>query len=78
MGEPLWRKILCWGAVICFFLLPLTAFGLVIYDAFVSRQFLRPEDISNLKAFGTYQATLTALLFGLAGLNTWDRHNGGK
>lgn len=78
MNEPLWRKVLCWGAVACFFVMPGTAFALVVYDAFTAGTFLRAEDIGNLKAFSTYQATLTALLFGLAGLNTWDRRNGSK
>src|ERR1700757_2993350 len=78
MHEPLWRKILCWGAVVCFFLFPGMAFALVIHDALTHGIILSATDISNLKSFGTYQATLTALLFGLAGLNTWDRRNGGK
>jgi hypothetical protein len=79
MKEPLWRSFLCWGVVISFFLLPTTAFVVVIFG--VCREptgMLTAEEINSLRAFTGYESTLAALLFGLAGLNTWDRHNGQK
>ena len=75
MIEPLWRKILCWGAVVCFFLLPLIAF-VVVLSSVVAGGGLTDHEVANFKAFSGYQTTLGALVFGLAGLNTWDKMNG--
>jgi hypothetical protein len=74
MKEPLWRQVLCWGAVICFFLLPLTAFLIVVYGITVgSVGFLSEEEFKFFKEFTPFEATLATLVFGLAGLNTWDK-----
>jgi hypothetical protein len=75
MNDPLWRKILCWGAVISFFLLPLVAFVVVVSSVLVGAG-LSDQEVQNFKAFSGYQATLGALVFGLAGLNTWQQRNG--
>jgi hypothetical protein len=75
--EPLWRGVLCWGAVLSFFALPITAFVVVIASV-ISGGGLSTQEVDNIKAFSGYQATLGALVFGLAGLNTWDRRNGAK
>lgn len=67
--EPLWRTVLCWIAVLTFFALPLALF---IYQIF------RPVS-DPLREFGwlgnVYKAD-AALVFGLAGLNSWDKRNG--
>jgi hypothetical protein len=79
MKEPLWRKDLCWGTVISFFMLPSTAFILVIWSALQKGpSMLTREEIENFRLFTGYEGTLAALLFALAGFNTWDRRDGGK
>jgi hypothetical protein len=79
MKEPLWREVLCWGAVICFFLLPLIAFVIVVYGVTVgSAGFLSAQELAFFKEFTPFEATLATLVFGLAGLNTWDKRNGVK
>jgi hypothetical protein len=72
MSEPLWRKILCWGAMTSFFLLPFVAFIVVVYSVTLGAG-LTDTEVQNFKAFSSYQTTLAALVFGLAGLNSWDK-----
>jgi hypothetical protein len=69
MIEPLWRKALCWGTVIIFLVLPLTIFS--------ARLFGVPnisETVDASKFLLPYFQIITGLIFGLAGLNTFDRH----
>lgn len=73
MQEPLWRQVLCWGAVVSFFVMPSLLFILVFYNAIRREGFLTPEEIHDFQALSPYQATLAALVVGLAGLNTWDK-----
>jgi hypothetical protein len=73
MKEPLWRSVLCWGAVITFLTLPMLIFVLV----FISTEFPWPhfeEHIGHYKFLAPFYQSVTALIFGLAGLNTFDRH----
>jgi hypothetical protein len=73
MKEPLWRRVLCWGAVVTFLTLPLFVFVLV----FISTEFTWAhfdEHISHYKFLAPFYQSVTALIFGLAGLNTFDRH----
>jgi len=74
--EPKWRRTLCWGAVISFFAMPSLLFLLVFYNAVRREGFLTAEEMEDFRALGSYQATLAALVFGLAGLNTLDKRNG--
>jgi hypothetical protein len=79
MKEPRWRTVLCWGAVMCFFSLPLTAFIIVVYGTTIgSVGFLDPKELVFFREFVPFEATLATLVFGLAGLNTWDKRNGIK
>jgi hypothetical protein len=74
MKEPLWRSVLCWGAVITYLTLPLLTFVLV----FISDEFSWPhfnEHLREYKFLTPYFESVTALIFGLAGLNTFDRHS---
>lgn len=74
--EPLWRKVLCWGSVVTFFTLPLITFALHVVALETSMRFA--EHISDFKFLGTVYASVTALVFGLAGLNSWDKRINGK
>lgn len=75
MDEPLWRKFLCWGSVFLFLTLPLSILILrLVSDS--SPDLRWSASLQEAKYIIPYFQSLTALVFGLAGLNTWDRHNG--
>jgi hypothetical protein len=71
--DPTWRTALCWGAVITFFVLPLVVFVTLFLSFTVPSWTLIKEELEAFKWVGTYENTLAALVFGLAGLNTWDK-----
>jgi hypothetical protein len=73
--EPLWRTVLCWGAVSLFLILPILILIIrLMSDSFPNMHW--GETISQAKFVIPYFQSLTALVFGLAGLNVWDRKNG--
>jgi len=59
-GDPLWKVILNWGSVLTFFALPI----LFLAGA------LHPERLEYLRE---YMRNITILVFGLAGLKTWEQ-----
>jgi len=69
-GEPLWRTALNWCAVITFFTAPLLIFVLQVAD-FPWLHFR--ENMSSFKWLGNFYLSVTGLVFGLAGLNSFDR-----
>jgi hypothetical protein len=70
-SEPLWRTTLCWIAVFTFFALPLVLF---IYQVFR----IVPDPLHEFGWVGNVYKADAALVFGLAGLNSWDKRNGVK
>jgi hypothetical protein len=73
MSEPRWKVLLCWGTVLTFLTLPLTIFAM----ALASREFGWTEfeqHIKEYKFLGNFYQSITALVFGLAGLRTVDRY----
>jgi hypothetical protein len=77
--EPRWKVCLCWGAVLCFFTVPIVGIGLLIMaDQFPSIR----NHINEFKFIGPFFQSVTALVFGLAGLRSVDRYvdqkNGGS
>jgi hypothetical protein len=76
-SEPLWRKVLCWGSVILFLTLPvLILLVRLVSDSYPD--FHWSESLRQAKFMVPYFQSLTALIFGLAGLNTWDRRSNGR
>jgi hypothetical protein len=79
MNEPRWRIVLCWGAVFTFFTVPLVGIGLLLLADSVPN--IR-NHLSEYKFIGPFFQSVTALVFGLAGLKSFDRYvdvkNGGK
>jgi hypothetical protein len=72
--EPLWRKILNWGTVITFFSAPLLIFGLqILSEENWAPWFHFAKHLGEFKWLGNFYNSITALTFGLAGLNSWDR-----
>lgn len=73
--DPYWKIALNWGAVITFFTLPLFVFigQLTIWPNLEAEK----EHLDYLRGFMT---NITYLVFGLAGLRTWEqiKANGNK
>ena len=73
-GDPLWRKVLNWGAVITFFTVPLIVFVFqVTSEEEYPKWFNFAQHIGEFKWLGNFYNSVTALVFGLAGLNSWDK-----
>lgn len=71
INEPKWREVLCWGVVATFLTLPLVILALgILSHAF---GWNLTEHIRDFKFLGAYFQSVTALAFGLAGLNTADK-----
>jgi hypothetical protein len=72
MNDPLWRTVLCWGTVITFLSAPLLVFILHI----VSDEVPWLHFSQHIKEYGfmvPFFQSITALVFGLAGLHSWDK-----
>jgi hypothetical protein len=77
MNEPSWRKALCWCAVVSFFSAPLLFFTVEILSIMVpSWHTITKDEISELKWLADWHRMLAALVFGLAGLNSFDKWKG--
>jgi hypothetical protein len=73
--EPRWRTTLCWGSVILYLTIPPIILMIrLLSDHFPD--FHWAESLSQAKFMIPYFTSLTALVFGLAGLNTFDRKMG--
>ena len=68
MKDTSWMLVLRWGTVVTFLLMPLFIFLL----AFFNRDY--EEHIRNFKFLGKFFESITALVFGLAGLRSVDKY----
>ena len=68
MSDTKWRLVLCWGTVLTFLLMPLVIFLL----AFFNRDY--EANIREFKFLGKFFESITALVFGLAGLRSVDKY----
>ncbi len=79
MKDPLWKTVLNWGTVVTFLTLPLIVFIMQLYMRAHTGTFdtTHPEHFKYLLDF---QRNITVLVFGLAGLKTWEniKENGRK
>lgn len=78
--EPRWKVLLCWGAVIAYLTVPMITYALIVISI-ETPSFHINEHLKDFAGLGQWFQALTALIFGLAGLNTWDktvRYNGAK
>ena len=80
MNEPRWRTVLNWSAVITFFVSPLVVFVLhVISEEPLITWFHFNEHIKEYRYLDRFYELNAALVFGLAGLHSWDKRiNGDK
>ena len=68
MKDTRWRLILCWGTVITFLTLPLSVLVIAL---------LHPELASQIREYkflSKFFESITALVFGLAGLRSVDKY----
>lgn len=72
MNEPLWRKILCWGSTLIFLLTPPVILTLQIADH------LNARDVEVAKSMSPMYMAISAVMAGLAGLNTFAAIKNGK
>jgi hypothetical protein len=79
MKEPLWRTVLCWSAVICFFMMPLCIFLVQLYG-WTHPGWITPLQYGGprLDYMAQMQRNVTLLVFGLSGLRTWEQIKNGK
>jgi fumarate reductase subunit D len=73
MNEPRWKTLLCWGTVLTFLTLPLLIFAM----ALASREFGWTDFEAHIKEYkflGSFYQSITGLVFGLAGLRSFDRY----
>jgi hypothetical protein len=79
MNEPLWKLALNWGVVITFLSLPLvlmmTQLAIVSHPNWISDPQRYEKSFGYLSEF---QRNLAILIFGLAGLHTWEQVRNGK
>jgi hypothetical protein len=69
--EPRWRVVLCWGAVFTFFTVPIVGITLLLLaDSVPSIR----NHLAEYKFIGPFFQSVTALVFGLAGLRSVDRY----
>jgi len=79
MKEPLWRLVLNWGTVITFLVLPLLILSVQVYANthpgwWNWSEQLKPEEHERrFQYINDFMRNLTILVFGLAGLRTWEQ-----
>lgn len=71
MREPRWRTVLCWGAVLTFFTVPMAGLGILMMADYWPN--IR-NHLAEYKFIGPFFQSVTALVFGLAGLNTTEKY----
>jgi hypothetical protein len=75
--EPLWRQVLCWAAVISFFAIPTGFYFMQVICMLVPAWQITDAELKHFQWLGNYLRTLATLVFGLAGLNSFDSWKGG-
>jgi len=79
MKDPLWRTVLNWGTVITFFTLPITIMCIQLYahthPNWWQHTLGEPQRFQYLYDF---MRNITILVFGLAGLRTWENLKNGN
>jgi len=83
--EPLWKTVLNWGTVITFLTLPLVIMSIQIYAnthpgwwEWAEKGLTQSERQERFAYLYDFMRNLTILVFGLAGLRTWEHIKNGK
>jgi hypothetical protein len=75
--EPLWKLVLNWGAIITFLTLPTVILSVQLIHWTHPGFFQFPAN-PRIEYLREFQRNLTILVFGLAGLRTWEQIKNGK
>jgi hypothetical protein len=75
--EP-WKTFLNWGAVIMFFGMPLLVMAIQLLALAFPDVLAKELPQSEFKYLYEFQRALAILVFGLAGLRTWEHVSNGK
>ena len=85
MKDPLWKTVLNWGTVITFLVLPLfiLSFQLYVnthpgYWKWVEPNLTPEQHAQRFQYIYDFMRNITILVFGLAGLKTWENVRNGK
>ena len=84
MKDPLWKTVLNWGTVVLFLLLPLFIMAIQLYANthpgwWQWMEKLNPQEHERrFQYVNDFMRNLTILVFGLAGLRTWENLKNGK
>jgi hypothetical protein len=84
MNDPLWKTVLHWGAVITFLTFPLVILSIQIYANthpgwWTWNDELTPEQQhQRYQYLSEFMRNVTILVFGLAGLRTWETIKNGN
>lgn len=78
MTEEPWKRFLNWGAVIMFFGMPLLVMTIQLLALAFPNVLSQSLPQTEFKYLYEFQRALAILVFGLAGLRTWEHvsHNG--
>jgi hypothetical protein len=68
LRDTKWRLTLCWGTVLIFLMLPLS----ILVVAFLHPEFA--SDVREYKFLTKFYESITALVFGLSGLRSFDKY----
>jgi hypothetical protein len=68
-----WRALLCWGAVITFLTMPVSIFLLVVISEETGWIHF-DKYMGEFKWLGEFYRSITALVFGLSGLQSLDKY----
>jgi hypothetical protein len=73
MKEPRWKTVLNWGTVITFLSLPMVMLSVQLWH-WTHPNFFHLLDPNNprIEYLKEFQRNITILVFGLAGLRTWE------
>jgi hypothetical protein len=77
MSEPLWKLVLNWGVVVTFLTLPMVVLCIQMYGR-THPNWMNTDNPEHFKYLMEFQRNLTILVFGLAGLRTWEQVKNNK
>jgi len=78
MKEEPWKTFLNWGAVVMFFGMPLLVMLIQLLALAFPDVLSKELPQSEFKYLYEFQRALAILVFGLAGLRTWEHVSNGK
>jgi len=78
MREEPWKTFLNWGAVVMFFAMPLIVLCIQLAALTFPNWLSQELPQTEFKYLYEFQRALAILVFGLAGLRTWEHVSNGK